>query len=253
MADIRSEQPTVAELVERSIRLFGGVGRGQAPTADELSDGLHHLNDLIESWNLQKPLIYEVSRQEFTLISKNPHTIGLATGATADGDFAVPRPPKIQSASTLSGTIERSIDILSDSEWQDIRSKGSQGTRPRDLWYEREWPLGKLWLWPAPSAGAKLILNLWKQMPSGLVLTEHFNVPPGYLRALRFNLAVEIASEWGMQPPNHVVRIAKESKAAITSINRNKTSFMRANNALTILVGDAAGGGYYDIESGDYY
>ena len=253
MAEIRDEQPTAEDLVESAMRLVGALDQGRSAAPRELASVLVMLNDMIESWNLQKPLIYEITREEFSLSSKNPHTIGLATGGEAAGDFAVPRPPKIQSASTLSGTIERPIDILSDSEWQDIRAKGTQGTRPRDLWYEREWPLGKIWLWPDPSAGAKLILNLWKQMPSGMGLVDRFSVPPGYLRAIRFNLAVEIASEWKMNPPNQVLRIAKESKAAITSINRNKTSFMRANNALTILVGDAAGGGYYDIESGDYY
>jgi len=44
-------------------------------------------------------------------------------------------------------------------------------------------------------------------------------VPPGYLRAFRFNLAAEIAAEFGVEPPPQVQRIAMSSKRNIKRIN----------------------------------
>jgi len=44
-------------------------------------------------------------------------------------------------------------------------------------------------------------------------------VPPGYLRAFRFNLAVEIATEFGIDPPQNVARIAMSSKRNLKRIN----------------------------------
>ena len=161
------------------------------------------------------------------------------------------RPPKIQSASVVTGTTERPIEILSDSKWQRIPHKGTQSNYPYELWYEREWPLGKIWLYPEPTGNSSLVLNLWHQLPSGLLLSDRFSVPPGYLRAIRFNLAVEIASELDRNPPEYVVRISKSAKAAIASVNRNKPSPMRSD-VLTILIGDRFGGSY-DIESGEYF
>ena len=251
MAEIQTSQPTARDLIESSMRLIGALVQGRSAATRELEAGIAVLNSMLESWNLQKPLIYEVSREEFDLSNKNPHTIGLATGSGEDGDFAVARPPKIQSASVLTGTTERPVDILSDSKWQRIPHKRTQSNYPYELWYEREWPLGKIWLYPEPSGSSSLILNLWHQLPSGMVLAERFNVPPGYLRAIRFNLAVELASEWGRNPPEYVSRISKESKAAVASVNRSKPSKMRSD-VLTILIGDHSGG-LYDIESGEYF
>jgi hypothetical protein len=44
-------------------------------------------------------------------------------------------------------------------------------------------------------------------------------VPPGYLRAFRYNLAVEIAAEFGVEPPPTVARIANASKRSLKSQN----------------------------------
>ena len=43
--------------------------------------------------------------------------------------------------------------------------------------------------------------------------------PPGYLRAFRFNLAMELAPEFGVEPSPQVTRIAMTSKRNIKRIN----------------------------------
>ena len=250
MAQIQANQETAQEMIESSMRLIGALAQGRSAATRELSAGIVALNAMLESWNLQKPLVYQIAREAFPLSSQNPHTIGIAFAGGSNGDFAVARPPKIQSASVISGTIERDVEILSDAKWQRIPNKGTSSNYPNRLWYERAWPLGKIWLYPEPSGSTSLVLNLWKQLASGLLLADHFSVPPGYLRAIRFNLAVEIASEWGQRPPEYVVRISKESKASIASVNRNKPSPMRSD-VITVLIGSR--GGHYDIESGEYY
>ena len=162
----------------------GVLARGASASSRELTDGLADLNNMIESWNLTRTLIYEVSRESLTLTANtNPHTIGLAVDDGSNGDFAIVRPQNIQSASIIQSGREFPIRILSEEEHQEIPSKDTTSSTPAALWYEREWPLGKIYLYPVPSTAATLIIYVWHQLDSGLALADELSVPPGYLRA----------------------------------------------------------------------
>ena len=50
-------------------------------------------------------------------------------------------------------------------------------------------------------------------------LNTTLNFPPGYLRAFRYNLACEIAPEFGVEPSSQVRRIAMYSKRDLKRIN----------------------------------
>jgi hypothetical protein len=53
--------------------------------------------------------------------------------------------------------------------------------------------------------------------PAGLATALTF--PPGYLRAFRYNLACEMAPEFGVEPSAQVQRIAMYSKRNLKRIN----------------------------------
>ena len=222
MTQIRASQTTAQDLIETSLRLLNELARGESASSDERNDALEFLNDLLESWNLQYHLIFETSRESFALTAnQNPHTIGLDFNSSGAGDFDIVRPPAIKSASTIpsGATMELPVSLLDQDQWNEITDKTTASAYPTKLWYERDWPLGRIWLYPKPTEAATLILYLWQQLESGMALGDRFSVPPGYLRALRFNLAVELASEFGKQIPEHVGRIAMESKMALGMIN----------------------------------
>jgi hypothetical protein len=53
--------------------------------------------------------------------------------------------------------------------------------------------------------------------PATLATELYF--PPGYMRAFRYNLACELAPEFGVEPSQQVSRIAMYSKRNIKRIN----------------------------------
>ena len=69
-----------------------------------------------------------------------------------------------------------------------------------------------------------MIFELFNQSPvqeitqPATLATELF-FPPGYLRAFKYNLACEIAPEFGVEPSAQVSRIAMASKRNLKRIN----------------------------------
>lgn len=51
--------------------------------------------------------------------------------------------------------------------------------------------------------------------PAGLTLSDELAVEPRHLRAIRFNLAVDLAPEFGRAPPEAVAAIAADARRAV--------------------------------------
>jgi hypothetical protein len=58
-----------------------------------------------------------------------------------------------------------------------------------------------------------------QELSNPAVLTTNLTFPPGYLRAFTYNLAMEIAPEFGVEPSPQVTRIAMTSKRNLKRIN----------------------------------
>jgi hypothetical protein len=119
-----------------------------------------------------------------------PQTIGVG------GTFNTSRPVRIERASIVSAGSETPLCILSDAEWQNLQGKTSAG-RPVSLWVDATYPLMGLWLNPIPNVADTLVLYTWQQLNASPQPTR-FDLPPGYARAIRDNLAKEFAPEFGV-------------------------------------------------------
>ena len=87
------------------------------------------------------------------------------------------------------------------------------------MWPQYLYPYVVLNFWPVPSVAGNVIVWSWKPLSSIATLTTALSVPPGYLRALRYNLGVELAPEYGRQLDPVVIENAVESKASIKRMN----------------------------------
>lgn len=209
---------TVRDLIKGSMRLIGAIATGETPSAEELQDALTVLNSMVDSWSLERLNIYAIAREEFTLIpGQQSYTMG------PSGNFNTTRPLKIEKAllqdQSSNPKLELPIQILNLDEWASIAVKGTQSSIPTKLMSEGTDPLETVNVWPTPNTANKLVLYTWKPLTSFADLNTNIALPPGYFRALRYNLAVELCPEYGKSASTEIVAGALESKANIKRKN----------------------------------
>jgi hypothetical protein len=230
---------TVAELIRGAFRTLGILAAEETPSAAEESDGLVTLNDMLDSWAGERLALYATLRSAPSLAAgASPQTIG--TG----GMFDTTRPVRIDRASIegVADNVETPLRLLSDAEWQGLGDKSSLG-RPSALWVERTYPLMQLHFFPIPDVAYTLVLYTWLQLGRFPSVASDFDLPPGYARAIRYNLAKELAPEYGVSLSAEAAFIADESKSTLKRLNE-RPSYLRCDPAVLQ-------GGYFNLVSGD--
>lgn len=212
---------TVLDLIIASMQDIGAIALGETPTDSEADSVFSALNDMVETWNTESLMIYNVTPHTFAYVAgQKAYTMG--TG----GNFNVPRPVKIEAAYNRlnSGqTSQTDIPIAvtdSFSEYADILTKEIQTTLPTIMYDDGGFPLKTLYFWPVPQDVTYTpVLWYWTAITAFAATNETISLPPGYKRALQKNLAIEIAPAFERAPSNLLISQAVESKAQIKRIN----------------------------------
>lgn len=115
--------------------------------------------------------------------------------------------------------LDYQIRIIPRDKYTALGLKGIAGPWPTDLYYDRTYPLGNIYFYPNPSMGGEL--HYWTDtiLSDLQSINSPINLPQGYARAIKTNLAIELAAENGKAIPPSLALRAKESKAAIKSLN----------------------------------
>lgn len=197
--------------------LLGVLGEGETPSADQLRDGIDALKDLLASWGTEGFVVPSRVREEFALVAgQASYTVGAA------GTFNTARPVEIEAASikdeNSNPAAETPLEVITLAEWAGIPLKEMTG-QPTKIYRQGTFPLETIYLYPVPDAAKKLVLYSRKALLSIANANTTLDLPDGYARAIRYNLAVELAPEYSKPVPNEVAAIAVESKTNIVRLN----------------------------------
>jgi len=225
---------TARYIVKKALQKIGALTKSEAPASDEASDGLDALNDMISSWSNDSLLIYARLSENFPLVSgQAEYTIGVG------GNFNTAKPLQILTAFTRIGNIDYNIEVISDTEYDGIPQKDIKNSIPDVLFYSQSEPLGKITFYPVPTTGS-VYIRTEKQLTQLPSLNTDLEFPAGWVRALIYNLALELAPEYGQPVPNDVAFIASESLNKIktaTARNKNMDAFSYEGNLENIYSG----------------
>lgn len=213
---------TALDLISGAMRLFGAIGQGEDPSASEASNGLDALNELLDSWSADRLMVYTIARQLFPLVSgKQTYTAG------PGGDFDMTWPQKIERCGIVVNQpstfpLEIPIEVIDVRQWSEVSLKSLTGASswPTLVYPESTYPLNKLNFWPIPNySDLQVALYSWQALTQFPDLTTDFSFPPGYLKAVRYGLAVAYAPEFGTEASATVQAIAANAKYQIEVVN----------------------------------
>lgn len=195
------------DLITSSARLIGVVRKNESLTADEAVDGLEVLNDMIDSWSNNGLTIVSRVLESFSINGAMTYTIG--AGQTLN----TVRPIAIISATFNLGGVDYPMEIITDEEFQNIPYKTVASSNPFYLNYNNAYPYGTIRLWPQGTGTLTLLSE--KPLTELASLSTTIDLPVGWKKALRSNLALDLAAEYGVKAPAEIIKMAGDSKSSI--------------------------------------
>lgn len=220
-------------MILSGLRKVGALRSGQNLTAAELADCLQVLQDMLDAWNAERTMVYEVP---YTTVDQNGATLTLKANQqkyllgniNGTEDFLLPRPPRIQRISVLYSAsqatpVEVPLDMYDDVQWQGISNKGTKSLLPQVCYleYTADGTDYTLYFWPIPTQANPIVLYPWQQLNQFPNLQAKFFFPPAYSKAITFNLAVDLFSEFSGDDKKLpiVVQQAARAKEVIERFN----------------------------------
>lgn len=208
---------TASTLINRAGRMLGLTAPNTALDTSIAADFLVALNAMLETWQNERLMSYDVREDSATLVSaQESYTVG--TG----GSFNIPRPTMIESLFCRSAGIDYPMVELTPEQFAQIGTKeASTSPYPTHYKYDGDYPLATITVWPSPSAANTLRLRSYRIVAAYAAGSDAISLPPGYEDAIACNLAISMLPEYpqGGAGIKVIMQRAKDTKAAIKRVN----------------------------------
>jgi hypothetical protein len=212
---------TGQDLINSSLRLVGALASGESPSAAESQDCLLVGNQMMDSFQAERLMIFAIQMNEFPLTTgQQTYTLGIG------GNFNIARPPKIQRMGIVSlnnpaQPLEFPLEYLTTEQWAAIPVKLIQSSLPQKVYDDGAFPLRNLNFWCIPNVAVNTRIYSWTLLTAFPDFTTDIQYPPGYAECLRYNLALRLMAEFpgNLSTAPLVIQLATESKARVKSSN----------------------------------
>ncbi len=210
---------TAQTLIKDAMKLIGSLAQGEEPTAGEFEDGFARLNELVDEWSTQRLTQQTITRTVVDIVANQAsYTVG--TGA----NVSVLRPEFVSDVRLIltdpSPDVEVPLERLTDQEYQRLSIKALTNSLPTAWYYQATMPTGTLYLWPIPDNATN---DFAFYAPAAFIQfaaqDTSYTLPPAYAKALRTNLAVVLAPEFGRTLDPLIKFMADESLGNLKRLN----------------------------------
>lgn len=229
-----SPNVTARTLILSALRKIRAIDPEETPEAYQIQHGLEALNDLLSSWSAERLLVYSLVERTGALVAGTA-SYAIGPGAT----FDMTRPQRIEQAWVRITGIDYPLDIITREAYRAIADKTSQA-QPDLLFYDASYTTGTVYVYPTPDMAYTLHMSNWEPLTEFANADQSYPFPLEYKLALKSNLAIILADEYGKDVTQTLMKTAQESKGAIKRLNARP---------LTASLDYFNDGGWYDIYS----
>jgi len=233
---------TAGDQINRALRLLGVLAEGETPSAATSQDALLVFNQMVDSWNTERLSVYATQDQIFSWPAGE---IRRTLGPT--GDFVGNRPVLLDDATYYRAPsgVSYGIKFINQDQYNGIAVKTSTSTFPQVIFVNETFPDIEMFIYPKPTQVLEWHFISVQELSQPAVLATQLHFPPGYMRAFTYNLAMEIAPEFGVEPSPQVQRIAMTSKRNLKRINN-------PNDVMSLPYGVVANKQRFNIYAGNF-
>ena len=210
---------TVQQAINRAFGKLGIFAVGEPIPPEDNAIALICFQDMIAEWASDNLLIPFNTLENFTLVVGTvSYTVGETAGATLD----TVRPENIDSAFIREDNQDYDVEIIGEQTYNNLALKSTSG-RPDNLYYNPTVPNGTIKLYPVPSTAAELYFSSEKPPtePTTMIanMMTSLGYPRNYHNIIMYNLAIELAPEYGKTPAESVIVKAEIGKRKLISLN----------------------------------
>lgn len=213
---------TARQIIQDAFEAIQVYTPGEICLDPDIGRGFEVLNDMIESWSNESLTTYAELQQQVVLTpNKYQYTIGVGA------DIDTVRPLRILdgfgSAYILDPIGNRyPLEVIRQDRWNQIGNINQvQANIPLYLFYDPQFPWGVVNLFPIPNIGYTAVWFSYLQFSTFPSLDVDANLPPGYTRALKRNLSVELGPYYPEAALSQPLILA----AATAKANVKRTNF----------------------------
>jgi hypothetical protein len=180
------------------------------------------MNQMIDSWNTERLSVFSTIDQivNWPVGSINA-TLGPSGSLVRLNGTAV-RPILVDDATYFRDpqtNVSYGIKLINQQQYNGIAVKTVTSTYPQVMFVNMTYPDIDIFIYPRPTRLLEFHFVSVQELSEPATLATTLAFPPGYLRAFTYNLAMEIAPEFGVEPSPQVQRIAMTSKRNLKRIN----------------------------------
>lgn len=194
-------------IIDSALRALGVLHAGDTVENDSVmeADCVEALNLMLKSWQNFGIQLWTTQTATIDLTANKSSYIW-----SLSGDIAVPTAIRVIGGYSRNITgIDMPLTILTQNDYNRLSNKSMAG-RPTHFYYDYKDSYGLLYPWPIPNAdGISLVLTYHQYFDDMDSRTDRLDFPQSWWEAVKWNLALRLAPEFGRQVGPEIVSLAQ--------------------------------------------